>query len=120
MWLLATGTCEAAHRFGWFVGNVTGLLAAFTIVLLILSAPPYRPEVPRAVRPQVRNRFQWLFILVPYLLAAGCIAGGFCVRPYELGCYITTLSLGILAVIGPLMLLLMFTTAQIVGRAGAR
>jgi hypothetical protein len=72
------------------------------------------------VTPRVRILFQWIFILVPYLLALVCIAGGFRVGGIDLGCYLTTLSLGLLAVIGPVMLLLMFTTAHVVGRAAAR
>ena len=121
MWWLETGTCEAAHRFGWFVGNLTGLLAAVTITLLIVSAPAYRPDVPRWVRRKVRVGFQWVFLVVPYVLAAAaCVIGGFRVGWLDLACYVTTLALGTATVLAPLMLLLMFTTAHVVGRAAAR
>src|SRR5262249_41024280 len=119
LWL-ATGTCEAAYHFGWAVGTLIGALAAVTIVFLVLSSPAYRRGVPRAVAPWMRIFFQWIFILVPYLLALICIAGGFRIGSLDLGCYLTTLSLGLLVVIGPVMLLLMFTTAHVVGRAAAR
>ena len=117
---LATGTCEAAYHFGWAVGTLIGALAAITIIFLVLSSPAYRRGIQPAVNPRVRIVFQWIFILVPYLLALICIAGGWRVGSIDLGCYLTTLSLGLLAVIGPIMLLLMFTTAHVVGRAAAR
>jgi len=111
---LVTGSCEAAYRFGWMFGNLTGLLAAVIVVLLIVSA---RTGGRRGDR--VHN-FQRALKVAPYALGLAWIVGGFCVHRPDIACYVTTLSFGLLVVLAPLMLLLMVTAAQLVGRASAR
>jgi hypothetical protein len=82
----ATGACEAAYHFGWVVGTLIGALAAITIVFLVLSSPAYRRGIEPAVTPRVRILFQWIFIIVPYMLALFCIIGVFLFVVIYLGC----------------------------------
>jgi hypothetical protein len=100
-WLPAH-SCSAAPELGWRVGAASGLWAMALVIALIASAPAYR-----------------LFVAQLSLLMAwgtGAYYAGHDLLP----CYITTLALGAISVIAPLMLLMMFTAANWIGRASAR
>jgi len=111
-----------AARFGWLVGNASGLYALIIITLLILLAPPYRRGVPRMGRMgDAALRFsQWGLVLAPVPLVAVWAWGAFRVGRAGLETYAIMLSLGTIAVFAPILLVLMFTAAQWIGRSGAR
>lgn len=117
---LPVNSPDAAFAFGWQVGTASGLWAMALIVVLIASAPAYRPDVPFAVNSTLRKRLQWVLFggQLSLLLAWGA---GACRAGHDyLSCYITTVALGAMSIIAPLMLLMMFTAANWVGRASAR
>jgi hypothetical protein len=117
---LATGGCPEAHKFGWLVGNASGLYAMAIIFVLIASAPAYRADVPLAVNATLRWAVQWLLFFAQPLLLAAWVGGAYHVGAAMWACYVPMVGLGALFVIAPLMLLLMFTAANWVGRASAR
>ena len=109
----------AALHFGWAVGSASGLYAAIIITVLIMTAPPYHPDLPRAARSAWRKNGQRVFSAMSVVLLA---AWGFCGyhASGDLAEFAVALSFGMLSVIGPLMLILMFTAANWVGEASAR
>jgi hypothetical protein len=120
---LSAGTCSAAYKFGWLVGAGSGLYALTIVIILIASAPAYRPDVPLAVSESLRRYSQWILFFAQLLLFVAWLGGGVRVVHADwhfLPCYITTLALAAMIVIAPIMLLFMFTAANCVGRAGAR
>ena len=106
-------------HFGWLLGNVSGLYALIIILLLILFAPPYRPGVPRMGEATLWW-VQWGLILAQIPLAGAWAWGAFRVGRAGLEMYAIMLSLGTIAVFAPILLVLMFTAAQWVGRSSAR
>jgi hypothetical protein len=112
--------CSAANHFGWLVGIASGTCAMTIIIILIASAPAYRADVPMVISEKARSRTQWVLLGVQFLLFCAWAACGYLVGMANLGCYASTLSLGAVAVIAPVMLLLIFTAANWIGRAGAR
>jgi hypothetical protein len=118
---LATGTCAQARQFGWLIGDLSGLCVVATVILLIMSSPAYHPDVRREDSHAVRAWSQWLFLRpVPMLLFGLWLGGGWYAGVTFLGCYAASLALGVLAVVAPIMLLLMFTAANQIGRASLR
>jgi hypothetical protein len=102
------------------VGTASGVYAMAIIIVLILSAPAYRPDVPLAFAEATRKWTQrGLFIAQLLLIAAWCMCGYRFGREHP-SCYISTLALGALAVIAPFMLFLMFSAANWIGRSAAR
>ena len=118
-WLPAN-SCSAALEFGWQVGTASGLWAMALVIALIASAPAYRAEVPLFVSSTLRKYVQWFLLVAQLLLLAAWGAGGYYAGHLFLSCYITTVALGAVCVIAPLMLLMMFTAANWIGRASAR
>ena len=119
---LSVNSCSAALQFGWLIGVVSGCYAMAIIIVLIASAPAYRPDVPFAVSETVRKSTQWLLFVAQLFLLGLWAGGGYYVHAGGrfLSCYVWTVPSGGLAVIAPLMLLMMFTAANWIGRAGAR
>jgi hypothetical protein len=117
---LSTGSCSAAHQFGWLVGNASGLYAMAIIVILILSAPAYRADVPFAVSERTRKYTQWGLFVAELLLFGGWLYCAHRVGWEHLSCFVVTFALGAVTVVAPIMLLLMFTAANWIGRASAR
>ncbi len=118
---LATGTCAQAREFGWLIGNLSGLCVVATVILLIMSSPAYHPDVRRERSDAARVWLQRLILRpVPMLLFGLWLAGGWYAGATFLGCYAGPLALGGLAVVAPIMLLLMFTAANQIGRASLR
>jgi hypothetical protein len=120
-WLSVNG-CAEARQFGWLIGTASGTYAMAIIIVLIASAPAYRPDVPFAVSETARKSTQWILFAAQLLLLVLWVGGGYHVRAggQYLSCYVWTLPLGALAVVVPLMLLMMLTAAYWVGRASAR
>jgi hypothetical protein len=117
----SAGSCPAAALdFGWQVGTASGLWAMALVIALIASAPAYRADVPVAVNATLRKYLQWLLFGGQLSLLIAWGAGACHVGRDYFPCYITTLALGAMSVIAPLMLLMMFTAANWVGRASAR
>lgn len=116
----AAGNCAEAGQFGWLVGAASGIYAASIVIVLIVTSPAYLAEVPRAVSERVRIIAQRLLKIAPLVLIA---VWGICairVGRADIVCYATFVSLGTAGVIAPIMLLLMFTSANIVGSGSAR
>jgi hypothetical protein len=118
-WLPAN-SCPAALEFGWRVGTASGLWAMALIIALIASAPAYRADVPFAVNSTLRKYVQWFLFVAQLSLLIAWGAGAYYAGHDFLSCYVTTLALGAISVIAPLMLLMMFTAANWIGRASAR
>src|ERR1700759_4084429 len=116
-WLYAND-CSSANHFGWLVGNAAGTFAMAIVIILIASAPAYRADVPMVMSEKARSRLQWGLIFAQGALFFAWVGCGWYARAY-LACYVWTLALGAIAVIAPVMLLLMFTAANWIGRAGA-
>lgn len=116
----AAGNCAEAGQFGWLVGAASGIYAASIVIVLIVTSPAYLPEVPRAVSERIRVNSQRLLKIAPLLLIA--FWGGCALRVgrADLACYATFVALGTAGVVAPIMLLLMFTSANIVGSGSAR
>lgn len=119
-WLTGGGACSAAYSFGWLIGNGSGLYALIVVTILIATAPAYHPDVPRVVSDSTRTRSQWILIFAQPLLFVIWLLGAVHVGGEFVSCYITTVCLGTVVVIAPIMLLLIFTSAGWVGRASAR
>jgi hypothetical protein len=118
---LATGSCLEARQFGWLIGNVSGLCVIAVVTLLIMSSPAFHRAVPSTVNKSVRVWSQWLFLkAVPVLLFGLWLYGGWHAGAAFLDCYATALALGALAVVAPIMLLLMFSAANQIGRMSVR
>jgi hypothetical protein len=117
---LPVNSCSAAHEFGWQVGTASGLWAMALVIALIVSAPAYRPDVPFSVNSTLRKSLQWILFGGQLSLLIAWGAGADHAGREHLSCYVTTLALGALSVIAPLMLLMMFTAANWIGRASAR
>jgi hypothetical protein len=116
---LAADSGSAANQFGWLMGTVTGLCAMAIVIILIASAPAYRAEVPLIMSAGARNKTQWILFSAQFLLVLAWGAGAW--HAYHFfRCYIFTFALGALAVVMPMMLLLMFSSANWIGRASAR
>lgn len=115
-----SGLVGAPAYFGWLVGSASGLYALVIITILIATAPPYHRDVPR-MNDARRNRWQWvLTILLGLVLLVAWAAGALCVGRDQLDVYAVAVALGMIAVFAPILLLLMFTAAQWVGRSAAR
>ena len=117
---LPGNSCLAAMKFGWLIGNLSGLFAMAMIIVLVASAPAYRPDVPFSVNPALRRSVQWMLFGAQFSLLLAWAAGAYAESRELLSCYMTSLALGAMAVIAPLMLLMMFTAANWIGRASAR
>ena len=119
---LSANSCSAAHQFGWLIGTASGTYAMAVIIVLIATAPAYRPDVPFAVSETARKSTQWILFGAQLLLLVLWGGGGYYARAdgQFLSCYVWTVPLGALAVVAPLMLLMMLTAAYWVGRASAR
>jgi hypothetical protein len=117
---LPVNSCSAALKFGWWVGNLSGACAMAVIIVLIASAPAYLPDVPFAINATLRKYLQWVLFVAQLSLLIAWGAGAYCAGRDFLPCYGITLALGAMAVIAPLMLLMMFTAANWIGRASAR
>jgi hypothetical protein len=117
---LSGGSCSAVYKFGWLIGNASGLYALIVVTLLIATAPAYHPDVPRIVSDSTRTRSQWILILAQPLLFVFWLLGAIHVGGEFIACYVTTVSLAATVAIAPIMLLLIFTSAGWVGRASAR
>jgi hypothetical protein len=117
---LPTHSCSAALELGWGVGTASGLWAMAIVIALIVSAPAYRADVPFAVNSTLRRSLQWLLFIAQLSLLMAWGTGAYYAGHDFLPCYVTTLALGAISVIAPLMLLMMFTAANWIGRASAR
>lgn len=117
---LSANSCSAALKFGWLIGTASGLYAMAIIIVLIVSAPAYRQDVPFAVTETARKYIQWFLFAAQLSLLGVWGAGGYYTGSELLSCYVQTVALGAAVVIAPFMLLLMFTAANWVGRSGAR
>ncbi len=117
---LPGNSCSAALKFGWLVGNLSGFCAMAVVIVLIASAPAYRPDVPFAVNPALRKSVQWILFGAQFFLLVAWVAGAYAAGRGLVPCYVTTLAFGVMAVVAPLMLLMMFTAANWIGRASAR
>ena len=117
-WLTADGG-PAANQFGWLMGTVTGLCAMAIVIILIASAPAYRAEVPLIMSAGARNKTQWILFSAQFLLVLAWGAGAWRAHHF-FRCYIFTFALGALVVVMPVMLLLMFGSANWIGRASAQ
>jgi hypothetical protein len=108
--------------FGWLIGCASGLWALIIVTFLVLLAPPYRPDVRRlrGVDDTKLSCLQWGLTLAQLPLAAAWIWGLVRVGRAGLEMYAVWLSLGTVAVFIPVLLVLMFTAAQWVGRSSAR
>jgi hypothetical protein len=108
--------------FGWLIGSASGLYALVIITLLVLFAPPYRPDVPRlgGLGDTKLSCLQWGLTIAQLPLAAAWTWGLLRVGRAGLEMYAITLALGTIAVFAPILLVLMFTAAQWVGRSSAR
>jgi hypothetical protein len=119
-WLATATDFDQARRLGWMLGNAAGLYALLIIILMVLSAPAYHPAVPLAVPQKVRTGSQWLLMAAQLpLFVCGLFGGlylGSEVRPY----YLIAFCFGAISVIAPIMLLMMLTAANWVGRSSAR
>jgi hypothetical protein len=116
---LAADTCPAANQFGWLTGTATGLCAMAIVIILIASAPAYRADIPLVIGEGARSKTQWTLVFAQILLVFAWGAGAW----HAVGffhCYVWTFAFGALSVVTPVMLLLMFTSANWIGRAGAR
>ena len=118
-WLAADNPISA-NQFGWLLGTATGLCAMAVVIVLIASAPAYRAEVPLAISEGARNTSQWTLFAAQILLVLVWAGGAWHVGQELFHCYVWTFALGALAVVMPVMGLLMFTSANWIGRAGAR
>lgn len=117
---LSANDCSGALRFGWLTGTASGLYAMAIIIILITSAPAYRPDVPLAFSERARKYIRrFLFVAQVLLLVLWCGAAYWAGRDL-LPCYAQTLALGAVAIIAPFMLLLIFSAANWIGRSGAR
>jgi len=119
-WLATATSVDHAYRLGWVFGTAAGLYALLVIVLMVLSAPAYHPDVPLVVPRKIRIGSQWLMMaaqLLPLFVAG--LYGGLHLSS-DLRPYLITFCFGAVAVIAPIMLLMMFTAANWVGRASAR
>jgi hypothetical protein len=119
-WLATATDVGQACRLGWVFGTTAALYALVVIVLMVLSAPAYHPAVPLAVPRKVRVASQWLLMAaqLPLFVAGlcGCWYLSIAFRPY----YLIAFCLGAISVIAPIMLLMMLTAADWVGRSSAR
>jgi len=109
----------ASTRFGWAIGCASGLYLAAIVVLLILSAPAYRAGVPRAVDAGIRKVSQWALTIAPLALLVAWSGCGYLAKEF-LSAFAVALSFGMLLVIAPLLLLLIFSAANRLGEAMAR
>jgi hypothetical protein len=120
-WLVA-GNCPAPTRFDWAVGFGLGGYAVALVIVLIALAPPYHPDIPKALNDRHRRLIQWgLFmaelLVIAFLWGLGMFDAGFA---HFVDCTSRVLSLGACAVLAPVMLLIMLTAARVVGRMSAR
>jgi hypothetical protein len=118
-WLTAE-TCSGAAKFGWLVGNLSGLYGLVNVVVLIVSAPAYHPELPFVVNKRLRKGSQWLLYFAQLLLFFVWLLGGSYVGAEFLRWYTIAFCIGATIVVAPIMLLIMFTSANWIGRARAR
>jgi hypothetical protein len=118
-WLVADSPL-AANQFGWLMGTATGFCGMAIVIVLIVSAPAYRADVPFAISEGARNKAQWVLFSAQLLLVAVWGAGAWHVGHLLFRCYVWTFTLGALAVVMPVTGLLMFASANWIGRAAAR
>jgi hypothetical protein len=117
---LAANDGPAASQFGWLIGTGAGLFAMAIVIALITSAPAYRAEIPLAISEGVRSKTQWALLFAQFLLVLVWGGGAWHVGHQWFHCYVWTFALGALAVVTPVTVLLMFTSANWIGRASAR
>jgi len=115
-----TASAASAFEIGWFVGNVSGALADFVLILLVASAPAYRENAPRAVVGWLRTLTKWTLWVGQVILPAAWAAIGWAIGAEFLSSFLIAAVLGLLVSLGPILLLFMFTAAGLVGRASAR
>jgi uncharacterized membrane protein YhdT len=109
----STADAAASLRFGWVIGTASGLYLDVLVILLIVSAPAYREDVPRSVGVRLRKIAQWALTLAPTALFVGWVLCGYAAQ--SLARFGLGVSLAMLCVAAPLMLLVVFSAANRVG-----
>ena len=114
----AAHNCHTAGYFGWFVGVATGSLGSILIIGLIATSPRLGTH-----RSTPQEKWTGLRIWVMRCGAIGVflalLGGGYHARAAA-SCYAKTVSLGMAASIGILILLLMVTAANQIGARSVR
>jgi hypothetical protein len=112
---IATDSCEATARFGWFVAMATGGLADIVLVSLIASAPKLGKRRRHPRWKNLRTGLQRSLVLLPVIW----VICGYCGRAF-LPCYTAALAYGSALTIGIVLLLAVLTAANQIGTRSVR
>jgi len=114
---LTVDSCEAAARFGWFVGILTGGIADIVIIVIIASAPKLGARRPPAAALWNKTRTALRHSL--WVLGLVWLWGGYHAFAF-VTYYTTTLGFGCALTTAIVLLLAMLTAANQIGARSVR